>query len=510
MPDDNFYSNLANFGFAMAAAGSQPGATLAGSFGQGGMAMNQMANQRALSQAQANQANAQAQENQARAAQAAAETLQVAPKAQAGIALQGAQADQAKADAAARQIESTAQAASNNANANKANQEAAQVPANAEASRNVSAAQTENYLAEVAKTRALTQGELMKLAAIRKILYGDQPVNGNTVTPGTTAVPGATAAPGTAATPQVQGGTPTAPIPVKIPATPVTGASNFDLTSPNTLREPFFGANAAAQTPQNPSKVSTATQQNAIVSNWVMPGSGTGVLNTELGPIQDRKNFLMSEYNKGQVADGVARETLTGYNLMDQAASRLADSKLLGPGAGVDARLEAANSVNNLMRMVNLKPAFDTSNLADASAFKKQATIATMELTNHYFGGQREAASIISMLKGATPDLTAAYPVIHNLLAQREEEAAKPIALHSFRTNWMQNHNGDLEGADTVFNANYTPEKVAARAASRGLGQGQPATSLQDAATKYLPGTVVKIPGPNGGKPQFVELHSGN
>ena len=60
MPDDNFYSNLANFGFAMAAAGSQPGATLAGSFGQGGMAMNQMANQRA----QANLAQQQAESAQ--------------------------------------------------------------------------------------------------------------------------------------------------------------------------------------------------------------------------------------------------------------------------------------------------------------------------------------------------------------------------------------------------------------------------------------------------------------
>ena len=69
MPDDNFYSNLANFGFAMAAAGSQPGATLAGSFGQGGMAMNQMANQRAqasVQQQQAQQLQLQNQITQAR------------------------------------------------------------------------------------------------------------------------------------------------------------------------------------------------------------------------------------------------------------------------------------------------------------------------------------------------------------------------------------------------------------------------------------------------------------
>lgn len=57
--DDNIWNQLQNFGFATMAAGAQPGATLAGAMGQGGMYATDMARQQQMQQAQLAQLAAQ-------------------------------------------------------------------------------------------------------------------------------------------------------------------------------------------------------------------------------------------------------------------------------------------------------------------------------------------------------------------------------------------------------------------------------------------------------------------
>lgn len=139
-------------------------------------------------------------------------------------------------------------------------------------------------------------------------------------------------------------------------------------------------------------------------------------------------------------------------------------------GASADARLGLAKTVNGLETAIGVKPgdlSFDPYAIASSEGLYKNTRIMGMQLLNQYFGGAREAASTIMNTTSAVPGLSNTYTGAKVLLSGMEETANYQKDLYDFKSEWAQDHSGDLRGAENTFNKQSPPESYAMRAISQ-------------------------------------------
>jgi len=261
-----------------------------------------------------------------------------------------------------------------------------------------------------------------------------------------------------------------------------------------TWQTPAMNGNAPAANPY---------QQNGSTTPNTFDGRNAGQgLISQLGTITElapgaRKQIegLMTDFT-GQEHKAYQAAQVTGGQVaqMRQYFDTLNQNGWSSTGAGADARLGLAKSVNGLETALNVKPgdlSFDPTAIASSEGLYKQTKLMGMQLTNQYFGGAREAASTIQSATSAVPNTSNTYTGAKMLLNGIEESAAYQKDLYNFKTQWAQNNSGDLRGADNAFNKQNPPEAYAQRA----ISHEQPIrVNNASAYNRLLPGTVYKAP----------------
>jgi len=173
-------------------------------------------------------------------------------------------------------------------------------------------------------------------------------------------------------------------------------------------------------------------------------------------------------------------------------------------GAGADARLQWAKNINSAFSAVGATPAFDPGKVAsweDATKLQTQLAFAQAKQL-----GSREAQQVITMSRAATPGAENTAQGYQSISSGYHEMNTREKDLYNFKTNWLPSHGGNLTGAETAFNNQFTPAMYAARAVSNVT----PVTiSDPKQLSNYLPGTFVtdgKTISPTTGKPMIVQV----
>lgn len=206
--------------------------------------------------------------------------------------------------------------------------------------------------------------------------------------------------------------------------------------------------------------------------------------------LQDARNKAYTDF-AGKDSDSflAAQNTQQWLEQMNHAADTMnAKGGFMGTGPTAPARLEFANTVNDILRTAGLPNAFDPSTVASWEELKKATQTAGFELASHYEGHARQAASTIVNATSAVPS-QANSPVGFKVVSAGIQEAAQQaIDLHNELTNVYHN-NGDLTEGETGFYSRNPAQMYARRAISTVTPY---AVTTDKQLGRYLPGTFVK------------------
>jgi len=164
-------------------------------------------------------------------------------------------------------------------------------------------------------------------------------------------------------------------------------------------------------------------------------------------------------------------------------------------GAGAQWKLELGKAINSAAASAGVSQEnlpFDVNKLAAGEDMVKQAKLAGMQTLAAFFGGSREAASIVHSTQQAVPNLENT-PQGGKLVLNGIREGAQWVAdQHEFMANWSQAHAGNMVGADVAFNK-QVPSQMYTR---RAISMIKPFDIKSDAElNRYLPGTFVNYKG---------------
>ena len=230
---------------------------------------------------------------------------------------------------------------------------------------------------------------------------------------------------------------------------------------------------------------------------------------SKLGPGQeDTIKHLADQYaNEDKAKYEGATNSLFQLDQQDKNIAALnAGGGWSSTGAAANAKMEWAKGVNSAFQTLGIQPPFDPTKVSsweDATKIQTQLAFAQAKQL-----GSREAQQVISMARAATPGAENTPEGYRAISSDYHEMNNREVDLYNFKTAWLQNHGGNLTGAETAFNNQFTPQMYAARAVSN----IQP-VQINDSnlLSRYLPGTFVtdgKTISPKTGKPMIVQVPS--
>jgi len=233
-------------------------------------------------------------------------------------------------------------------------------------------------------------------------------------------------------------------------------------------------------------------QGGVAVTGGFTPGSEGPVVKMAPGQEETIKHLSDQYANENKAKYEGAINSLFQLEQQDQNIATLnSGGGWSVTGAGNNFRLGLAKQVNGLLTPLGIAPAVDPTKVAsweDANKLQTQLAFAQARQL-----GSREAAQIIHMSAAATPG-TENTPQGYKLISGGYREMnQREVDLRNFETNWMQQRQGNLIGAETAFNTQYTPKMYADRA----ISQVHPIRVNTPGAVKnMLPGTM--FVGPDG------------
>ena len=227
----------------------------------------------------------------------------------------------------------------------------------------------------------------------------------------------------------------------------------------------------------------------------LLPGGQPAVGQIPVQQQQGRNEAVKDFLTKDQDSYQAAQNTQGWLNQIDHAASMM---KSAGPayqtGPFAAQRYQAMSSINDLSRSLGLKTPFDQKAVASWEEMKKATTTAGFELSSHYEGHARQAASTIQNATSAVPAVSNSPEGQALVSAGIREGAQSAIDVHAYKQSiYNQTKGAGLENAETDFYQKYPPTMYANRAismASKPFPVSQP-SDLE----KYLPGTMVSLNG---------------
>lgn len=238
------------------------------------------------------------------------------------------------------------------------------------------------------------------------------------------------------------------------------------------------------------------------------PGMANGALPpTKLGPGQEDviKHLADQFANEDKQKYEGATNSLFQLNQQDKNIAALnAGGGWSSTGSGANAKLEWAKIANSALQTLGVKPVMDpdkVSSWEDATKIQTQLAFAQAKQL-----GSREAQQVVSMSRAATPGAENTPEGYRAISAGYHEMNNREIDLRNYNTAWLQTHGGNLIGAETTFNNQFSPQMYAQRA----ISSIKPEVVSDPAQLgRYLPGTYVtdgKTISPTTGKPMIVQV----
>lgn len=170
---------------------------------------------------------------------------------------------------------------------------------------------------------------------------------------------------------------------------------------------------------------------------------------------------------------------------------KLGETGWTATGSGADLRMELLKKVNSALNVAGM-PGVDPDKVGAWEDFTKEAKLGGMKGLSAIFGGSREAASIVQTSMSAFPHPENSYQGAKLLVNAFDEAANREIDKRNFETNWMQDHGGNLVGANEAFNTQYSAPMYTRRA----ISQVEPyEVKSPEEMRRYMPGTYIKTPG---------------
>lgn len=230
------------------------------------------------------------------------------------------------------------------------------------------------------------------------------------------------------------------------------------------------------------------------------PGTAEPVLGADGKPlveaiphnVQLARNKAYEDFQGKDTDSYLAAQNTHGWlEQMNHAADVLnSGGGFLATGPNAPERLAFANSVNDALRTVGLPNAFDPQKIASWEELKKATTTAGFELSSHYEGHARQAASTIENATSAVPSAANTPVGFKTVLAGIQESAQQAIDLHEYKQE-IYKQGGALENAEVDFYKQNRPQQYAQRAIS--TVHPYPVKAPGD-LNRYLPGTYVTLP----------------
>ena len=134
-------------------------------------------------------------------------------------------------------------------------------------------------------------------------------------------------------------------------------------------------------------------------------------------------------------------------------------------GPGANTRLELASHINQLSGLFGGKPVVDPAAIGEWEALNKQTKLMGMQVVNNYFGGSREAASIINGATTAVPNAENSYLGFRMVSSGIEQDLQRQRELYQFKARQLA-AGKPLATAEVEFNKqnpvqNYTQRAIA-------------------------------------------------
>lgn len=153
-----------------------------------------------------------------------------------------------------------------------------------------------------------------------------------------------------------------------------------------------------------------------------------------------------------QTAQGLSMR----LDMMDHSADVLNSAGWSSTGAGANAKLGAAKSVNSLLQSVGLPAAIDPNKVANWEDLNKETTRAGFDLARTL--GSREAATIVQSSVSAVPGAENT-PMGFKLVSSGIRQAIqREKDYYNFATDYAKSHRGNTFGADVEFNKQFPPD----------------------------------------------------
>ena len=285
---------------------------------------------------------------------------------------------------------------------------------------------------------------------------------------------------------------------------PATGMAKEIYRQPeyHELQDPQTGA-------EYPSFVQPGANGQLLVSGGP-PGMGGQLPPSRVGPGQeDAIKHLADQYaNEDKQKYEGATNSLFQLGQQDKNIAALnAGGGWSATGAGADAKMQWAKGINSAFQTMGIAPPFDPSKVAsweDATKIQTQLAFAQAKQL-----GSHEAQQVISMSRAATPGAENTPEGYQAISSGYHEMNNREVDLYNYKTDWLQNHGGNLTGAETAFNNQFTPAMYAERARSTvdpfPIKSQDQASAMQE-MQQYLPGTMIKLP---NGKTSIVPPRPG-
>jgi hypothetical protein len=182
-----------------------------------------------------------------------------------------------------------------------------------------------------------------------------------------------------------------------------------------------------------------------------------GTLSSNITPgAQAMRAQAVKQYEKaGEVAQ-TAQGLSMRLDMMDHSADVLNTAGWSATGAGANAKLGAAKSVNSLLQTVGLPPAIDPNKVANWEDLNKETTRAGFDLARTL--GSREAATIVQSSVSAVPGAEST-PMGFKLVSSGIRQAIqREKDYYTFATDYAKTHRGNTFGADVEFNKQFPPD----------------------------------------------------
>ncbi len=175
----------------------------------------------------------------------------------------------------------------------------------------------------------------------------------------------------------------------------------------------------------------------------------------------------VDRYKKaGENADNAHALTMS-LDMMDHSADVLNSAGWSSTGAGANAKMGAAKSVNSMLQTFGLPPAVDPNKISNWEDLNKETTRAGFKLASTL--GSREAASIVQSSVGAVPSAENS-PLGFKLVTSGIRQAIqREKDFYAFSTDYAQSHRGNTFGADVAFNKQFPPDLYAKTAIANSL-----------------------------------------